>query len=206
MQTNFEMKKILHIIASARGDASHSLQLGEAIVRQLKLRYPGSTVTERTLADDDIPYLNSSLLNAFLGPEQAGKTNDKILLSYSNHIIEELKVSDIIILGSPMYNFGIPASLKAYIDQIIRIGHTFKYAPDGLRVGLLTDKIIYLAITVGGKYSDTGFDPTKQFIIDYLSTIFNFVGVDCIRPVIIEGTATPDFEVNYDKVAEKLWS
>jgi len=199
------MKKILHIISSSRGGASHSLPLGKAIVRQLKLRYPASTVTERKLVDDNIPYLNGSHINAFFGPEQAGNANDTNLLTYSDQIIEELKLSDIIVVGSPMYNFGIPATLKAYIDQIIRIGHTFKYAPDGERVGMLTGKIIYLAITVGGKYSDTDFDPTKRFIIDYLSTIFNFVGVDCIRPLTIEGTANPEFEVNYDKIAEKLW-
>lgn len=197
------MKKILHIISSPMGNYSHSIKLGQAIIKQLELKHPGSKITERNLIDDNLPYLDSSHIFASFKNESNISDEEKEKLGYSDAVLSEIKDADIIILGAPMYNFGIHATLKAYIDQIVRLGQTITYQADGTRIGLLADKTVYLAITAGGSYNFE-FNPVNDYIVNHLTAILKYIGIDDIKPLIIEGTKKPDFRVNYDEICRNI--
>ncbi len=180
------------------GDCSHSIRLGRAIVRRLEGKYPGISVAERNLATGAPPFLTNRQIDASFKNDRDRNSGEKAALAYSDAILQEIKSADIIVLGAPMYNFGIHAALKAYIDQVVRMGETIAYGTDGIREGLLRDKTVYLAVTAGGCYNHGGFDPVKDYIVNYLSAILNYMGIHSIQPVIIEGTMKPGFTVDYD--------
>lgn len=197
------MKNLLHIISSPMGNYSHSIQLGNAIIKKLVLKYPGSKITERNLVDDHPPYLDGSHIFASFKDENAITEEEREKLSYSDMVLSEIKNADVIILGAPMYNFGIHAALKAYIDQIVRLGQTIQYQSDGTRIGLLTDKTVYLAITAGGNYNHE-FNPVNDYIVNHLTAILKYIGIDDIQSLIIEGTKKPDFRVDYDEICRNI--
>ena len=198
------MKKILHIISSPMGSHAHSIKLGNAIIKQLLLKHPGSKITERNLVDDKPPYLDGSHISASFKNDNDVSEEEKEKLSYSNTVLQEIKNADIVILGAPMYNFGIHAVLKAYIDQIVRLGHSIQYQTDGTRIGLLADKTVYLAVTAGGSYNHNEFDPVNDYIVNHLIAILKYIGINDIKPLIIEGTKSPGFKVDYDEVCINL--
>lgn len=186
------------------GERSHSIKLGRSIVKHLLLKYPESQIVERDLVNDGPPYLNNLCISASLKNDDDRNNDEKERLAYSDAVLREIKDADIIVLGAPMYNFGLHAVLKAFIDQVVRFGHTIQYQEDGSRVGLLAGKVVYLAITAGGSYQNSEFDPVNDYIVSYLHTILNYVGIDHIIPLIIEGTSKPDFAINYDLVCEAI--
>lgn len=123
------------------------------------------------------------------------------LLKYSDTIFKEVKEADIIVIGTPMHNFGVSAHLKAWIDQFIRIGKTYKYNNDGTRTGLLKDKKIYLAIASGGIYPNE----ENEFIETYIKAVFStYAGITDISTYRVDGTAYPNFEENYEKIIQNL--
>ncbi|NQX40823.1 NAD(P)H-dependent oxidoreductase [Pedobacter steynii] len=197
------MKNLLHIISSPMGNYSHSIQLGNAIIKKLVLKYPGSHITERNLIDDRPPYLDGPQIYASFKDGNNITEEERQKLGYSDTLLSEIRNADVIILGAPMYNFGIHATLKAYIDQIVRLGQTIKYQADGTRIGLLTDKTVYLAITAGGSYNQE-FNPVNDYIVNHLTAILKYIGIDDIQPLIIEGTKKPDFKVDYDEICRNI--
>ncbi|WP_114939105.1 FMN-dependent NADH-azoreductase [Mucilaginibacter endophyticus] len=198
------MKNILHIISSPKGEHGHSVKLARAIIKQLCNQHKECKIAERDLLAAELPYLDGLHISALFKNEAERSDDENQKLSYSDTVLHEIKAADIIVLGAPMYNFGIHAALKAYIDQIVRFGHTIAYQQDGSRIGLLKDKVVYLAITAGGNYTNSGFDPVKDYIVNYLQTILNYMGIETIIPLIIEGTAAPDFTVDYDLVCNDI--
>ncbi|WP_293312120.1 FMN-dependent NADH-azoreductase [Pedobacter sp. UBA5917] len=198
------MKQILHITSSPMGNHSHSIKLGQAIIKKLVDKYPDSKTSERNLINDNPDYINGFHILASLKPDQNRSDEEKDKLHYSDAVIAEIKAADTIVLGAPMYNYSIHASLKAFIDQIVRFGQTIQYQADGSRTGLLKGKMVYLAITAGGSYGNDDFNPVKQYIVNYLSGILNYMGIENIVPVIIEGTAKPDFVVDYNEICCNL--
>lgn len=197
------MKNLLHIISSPMGSYSHSIKLGNAIVKQLSLKYPGSNLTERNLINDNPPYLDGSHIFAAFKDGNDISEEEREKLGYSDMVLTEIKNADVIILGAPMYNFGIHATLKAYIDQIVRLGQTIKYQPDGTRIGLLAHKTVYLAITAGGNYNQE-FNPVKDYIVNHLTAILKYIGIDDIQSLIIEGTKKPGFTVDYEEICRNI--
>ncbi|HWV72909.1 MAG TPA: NAD(P)H-dependent oxidoreductase [Pseudosphingobacterium sp.] len=193
------MKKILHVISSPKGNDSYSVKLGKTIIDKLIAKFPDSIVMERVLVNDDLPALNESHINAFFKPIEQREPADYETLSYSDVLLEEVCTADFLVIGAPMYNFGIHSSLKAWIDLIVRVGITFKYNEDG-RIGLLTDKTAYLAAASGSVYSD-GPMQTLDFVVPYLKAILEFMGISNIHVFRMEGTARPTFQSqDYPKV------
>src|SRR5690606_9599312 len=113
---------------------------------------------------------------------------------YSQKLISELKEADIIVVDSPMYNFSIPASLRAYFDFTSRAGYTFKYDENGPQ-GLLNNKKLYIAFTSGNIYSD-GPHQTLDSNVPYVKNIFGFYGVTDVSVVRAEGLALPGIQEN----------
>jgi FMN-dependent NADH-azoreductase len=193
------MKKILHVISSPKGNESYSVKLGKAIIDRIIAKFPDSIVMERILVNDNPPPLNVSHINAFFKPIEHREPTDYQVLKYSDMLLEEVCTADFLVIGAPMYNFGIHSSLKAWIDLIVRVGVTFKYKEDG-PVGLLTGKTAYLAAASGSFYSD-GHMQALDFVVPYLKAILGFIGVSDVRVFRMEGTVRPNFQSqDYPKV------
>ncbi|NML41012.1 FMN-dependent NADH-azoreductase [Chitinophaga sp. G-6-1-13] len=169
------MKKILHIISSPRTDASISRKLGNAIVEKIKEKYADCIVTVRDLAKNPPPHLDESHINSFFTPEENRTAEQLDNIRYSDDAIKELMDADILVVETPMYNFTITSTLKAYFDHITRAGITFKYTGKGLLPeGLLKDKLVYIATTSGGVYSEgelKDYDFTEPYVRSFLSLI-----------------------------------
>ncbi|CAM4407626.1 FMN-dependent NADH-azoreductase [Pedobacter westerhofensis] len=180
------MKKILHIISSPRGAASFSIKLGHAIIDKIKETYPGSTVTERNLVTQHFPHLEESHITSFYTPEEQHSPENKIAIQHSDEALAQIFDADIIVIGAPLYNFGIHSALKAWIDHIVRKGKTFDYDQNGPR-GLITDKKVYIAMSSGGIYSE-GPMQSYDFVVPYLKTILGFQGLTDVSVFRIEGT------------------
>jgi len=181
------MKNILLIQSSPSGSKSYSQRVAESIVNEIKDRYPGTKITFRHLAEDPLPHVGPAFVSALSAkPEELTAAESKAL-ALSDALIEELRTADIIVLAAPMHNFGIPSTLKAWIDHVVRAGRTFTYS-QGKPDGLLKDKRLILVLASGGIYSD---GPMKQldFTEPYLRTVLGFVGLSDIEVVRVEGVA-----------------
>ncbi|MGN7821239.1 FMN-dependent NADH-azoreductase [Chitinophaga sp. 22536] len=169
------MKKILHIITSPRTDASVSRKLGNAVVEKIKEKYTGSSVTVRDLAKNPPPHLNESHINSFFTPAENRTAEQLYDIRYSEDAIQELMDADILVVETPMYNFTITSTLKAYFDHITRAGITFKYTGNGLLPeGLLKGKQGYIVTSSGGVYSEgdlKAYDFTEPYVRSFLSVI-----------------------------------
>jgi len=147
------MKKILHIISSPRGAASFSIKLGNAIIEKIQAAYPGSTVEEYNLVKKQFPHLEEAHLTSFYTPAEARTPENLTAIKHSEEAIGKILDADIIVIGAPLYNFGIPSTLKAWIDHIARAGVTFKYDENGPE-GLIKGKKVYVALAAGAVYSE----------------------------------------------------
>lgn len=129
-----------------------------------------------------LPHLDAERVTAFFTPSESRTAAQQKLVDLSDDLINELKHSDIIVIGVPMYNFGIPSTLKAYFDHIARAGVTFRYTSNGPE-GLLTGKKAYIFATRGGQYVGTALDTQTAYIRDFL----NFLGISDIEFIYAEG-------------------
>lgn len=186
------MKKILHIISSPRGDASMSIKLGNAIIEKLQTAYPDSQVKEHDLLKDRFPHLDEMHIASFFTPEENRSAQNKEAIRPSDEAIQEINDADIIVIGTPLFNFGIPSSLKAWIDHIARAGVTFKYDENGPE-GLVKGKKVYVAMASGGIYSD-GPMASYDFAVPYLKSALGFLGMTDITVYRVEGTMIPTIQ------------
>ena len=186
------MKKILNVISSARGAASNSTQLANAIIERLTKQHPGSTVKLRDLVDRRYPHLEESHLNAFFTPAENQTPESKEAAQHSDEAIKEVMEADIIVIGVPIYNFNIPSALKAWLDHLVRAGKTFSYQT-GRPEGLVKDKKVYLAIASGGVYSD-GPMKSYDFAEPFLRAVLGFIGITEVSAFRAEGTNMPDLK------------
>lgn len=192
------MKKILHIISSPRGESSFSIKLGNAIVEKLKALHPDALVKELNLAKQDIPHLSDIHLNAFFTPADLRSDDLRNVVKFSEESIADLMEADYVVIGAPMYNFAIPSTLKAWLDQVCRAGVTFRYTENGPE-GLVQGKKVYLAVTTGGVYSEGPMN-SFDFISSYLKAVLGFIGMTDVTVYRVEGTAIPEMK---DSALEK---
>lgn len=164
-------KTVLRVDASARHTGSESRALTQRIVERLA----PETVINRDLAVP-LPAIDAEWLNANWTPEDQRSDAQRQTLALSDTLIEELKAADTIVIGAPIYNFGIPATLKTWVDLIARAGITFKYSEAGPQ-GLLTGKRAIVAITSGGTQVGSEID----FASGYLRHVLGFVGITDVQ-------------------------
>jgi FMN-dependent NADH-azoreductase len=186
------MAKILHIISSPRGEASNSIKLGNAIINKLKEQHSETAVTVRDLTKGPFPHLEEAHLNAFFTPVEKHTEENKEAIRHSNEAIKEIFDADILVIDAPMYNFGIPSTLKSWLDHIARAGITFRYTAEGPE-GLVKGKKAYLAVTTGGVYS-SGPMQSADFVTPYLKTMLGFIGINDVVVNRAEGFAMPDLQ------------
>ena len=181
------MKSILFITSSPRGEASHSHQVGQQFVEQLRAANPEVQVTVRDLRKSPPPMLSEEIVGAYFTPADARSGEQNELLKTSDELIAELQAADTIVLSSGMINFGISSLLKAWIDMVLRSGITFRYGADGPE-GLLSGKKAYLVLASGGVYSE-GPMQSLDHQAPYLHAALSFIGISDITTVRIEGVA-----------------
>jgi FMN-dependent NADH-azoreductase len=195
--------KILHLISSPRGEASFSTKLGNAIVEKLQAANPDHTLTIRNLAESPFPHLEEVHINSFFTPKENHTPEFTEAIKHSDEAIAQLKDADVLVIGVPLYNFGIPSTLKSWIDHIARAGQTFSYSENGPE-GLVKNKKLYLAISSGGVYSE---GPMKayDFTESYLRSVLGFLGMTDVTVYRAEGLSIPDVkEVALDKAIESI--
>jgi len=187
------MKKILNIISSPRGNASYSIRLANTLIDRLRTAYPGSVVTTHDLTAVPFPHLEEVHIASFNTPAESRTDEYRDAIRHSDQAIQELMDADIVIIGAPMYNFGVPSTLKTWIDHIVRAKKTFSYSEKGAE-GLVKEKKVYLVVTSGGILSADGAS-SFDFVVPYLRTILGFIGMTDITVVRAEGLAMPDKQV-----------
>jgi len=172
------MKTILQLNTSIHSGNGESSRLAQAFVDQLD----AGEVIVRDLAKEPVPHLDAERFGAFITQTRNEKQNQ--IVAYSDRLIDEVRRADTIVLGLPMYNFGLPSMLKAWFDHIARAGVTFRYTEKG-PVGLLTGKKVYVFATRGGYYEGTPRDTQTPYVRDF----FAFLGITDVEFVYAEGLA-----------------
>lgn len=183
------MATLLHIAVSPRGGESISRQLAEAAVQHWKERDPHPCVVERDLAKTPLTFVDLNWIQgAFSRPEH--RTGDqKKALALSDELISELLEADVIIVSTPMYNFAVPAALKAWIDLVVRAGRTFRYTGAGTAEGLVKGTKALVIISSAGTYIEGTESAVLDHEIPYLRFIFAVMGIHDVRFVRVGGTA-----------------
>ena len=176
------MHQLLQLNSSVFSDLGESSQLANALVASLKTKYPGATVIKRDLAADPIPHLDGTTVMATFTPPGQRNAEQVARVRFSDNLIDELKSSDVVVIGLPMYNLDVPSTLKSYFDQISRTDVTFRFTESGPE-GLLGNRKVVVIATRGGTYSGTPFDTQTQYVRNFLG----FLGVRDIRFVYAEG-------------------
>ena len=186
------MPTLLHISVSPRGSYSISRRLSDAAVEAWKQRNPGARVIERDLAKTQLTFVDLDWIAGAYSPPEKHNENHKKALAISDELISELVDADEIILGAPMYNFAIPAALKAWIDHVVRAGKTFRYAAGGKPEGLLAgkNKRVLAIIASGGSYIEGSGFSALDYEVPYLRFIFGFMGITDIQFIQAGGTGS----------------
>ncbi|ASP20167.1 FMN-dependent NADH-azoreductase [Antarctobacter heliothermus] len=164
---------VLRIDASARTEGSVTRQLADTVIARLD---PAHLVT-RDLTDT-VPQIDGAWLAANMTPADARTPEQQDKLALSDRLIDEVRAADTLVIATPIYNFGVPSSLKAWVDMIARAGITFKYTETG-SVGLLDDKRVILVIASGG----TEVDGPIDFATPWLRHVLGFVGITDVQVV-----------------------
>lgn len=176
--------KILHVSCSPRGQASESYRLSQTIIDRLLKSDPTATLISRVVGDGSIPpidieYAVSQGASADLSQEGSAAVSDEL--------IKELENSDVVVIGTPMHNYTVPAMLKLWIDHVARVRRTFDVSPQG-KIPLLRDRPVFVAVSSGGRFSG---EHVRQpdFLTPYLKAILGMIGLHDLRFFSVEGTA-----------------
>lgn len=173
---------ILQINSSARSTGSESTRLADALVARLSATAADVSVTRRDLASQPHPVLDETALQALFTPAEQRNAEQAARVALDDALIAQVQAADVIVIGSPMYNFGITVQLKSWFDAIARAGVTFKYTATG-PVGLLTGKKVYVAVARGGMHRDGPSDTQ----LPHLKTFLAFLGLTDVQFVYAEG-------------------
>jgi FMN-dependent NADH-azoreductase len=179
--------KIYQIDSSARKDGSTSRALAKKVLE--KIKKPEDEVIYRDL-NDEMVFVTGLTESGMNIDEKDQNENHKKMFKLSDQLVKELKESDVVIISAPIYNYGPPATLKAWSDLAARVGETFRFKPNGRREGLLKNKRAFLVITSGG----TKLNSNEDFLTPWLKYILNFFGIEKIDIICADQMA-----LNYDK-------
>jgi FMN-dependent NADH-azoreductase len=180
------MNQILMIEVSPRGEDSASRAVTETLAARLLALHPEANLIRRDITAEDLPHLDGVTLRAISTKDPAEAERLKAAAHLSDELTDELLASDLLVISTPMWNFGIPSALKAWIDLVVRPGRTFRYAGAGVD-GLAKGKNAILVLASGGVFSDGPWRPF-DFVEPYLRHILGFIGIVDVQTVRAEGT------------------
>jgi FMN-dependent NADH-azoreductase len=192
------MKKVLVLNSSLNGENGNSTKLTNTFVSQLTEK-DQVTITQRDLSSNAIDHLTQTEMAAWMTDANERSDEQKALAAISDELIGELNDNDLIVIGMPMYNFGIPSTFKAWIDRIARAGITFKYTEQGA-VGLVENKKVVVLAARGGVYQGSDIDTQTK----YLKDVLGFVGMTDVDFIYAEGLAMPGAEQSLEAAQENI--
>lgn len=181
------MPSILLITSSPRGEASHSTRLATDLAQKLRDAQPGNRLVKRDLAREPLPHIGSDFASGIYMPEEARTPEQARAVAVSDAAVDELFAAHQIVIAAGMINFAIPSALKAWFDNVVRAGRTFRYSANGPE-GLVKNKKVYLVMASGGVYSQ---GPAASFdhAVPYMKSILAFMGMTDVEVIRIEGVA-----------------
>lgn len=180
------MTRLLQVNSSLFSTSGKSSALANAFADRFRALYPGTRTVVRNLTPSTMPHLDEETFAAFTTPPEQRSPRQRQQVALSDELIGELKSADLIVLGLPMYNFGLPSTLKAWFDHVARAGITFRYTENGPE-GLLRGKRAVIASARGGKYSGDDDNQTP-----HVRQFLSFLGIDDVTTVHAEGLAMGD--------------
>ena len=179
------MTTILYIEVSPRGAESWSRRIGAELLARLERRHPAARVVRRDLAANPPPAIDAAFANAILRRPEEWTAADRDALGYSEQVIGELEAADVVVIATPMNNYTVPATLKTWIDHVVRIRRTFVGTPQG-KVGLLRDRPTYIVTVAGGYHAgEEALQP--DFLTPYLRAILATIGIHDVRFLTLQG-------------------
>jgi FMN-dependent NADH-azoreductase len=178
------MTQLLKIDASSRNGGSHSRELADAFTAEWRKAHPAGRVVVRDLVAKPIPHISDATIAGFYTPEAQRDTPLKQALALSDELIAEVMAADTILVSAPIYNFTVPSALKAWIDQVSRIGVTFSFDGKSFE-GLVKGKRVYFALAYG-----LPAEPATDMLRPYLQLLFGFLGMTEMNFITVEGTVT----------------
>lgn len=178
------MTTLLKLTSSIYSTEGQSSQLADQLVTGWQAANPSGDVITRDLAREPVPHLTEERFGAFLAKADGRTPEQRAIVAYSDGLIDELKRAEVVVIGLPLYNFGVPSTLKAYFDHVARAGVTFRYTEQG-PVGLLRGKRVYVTAARGGLYAGTAADTQTA----YLRTFLGFLGMTDVTFIYAEGLA-----------------
>ncbi|MEO7494307.1 MAG: NAD(P)H-dependent oxidoreductase [Massilia sp.] len=173
---------ILQINSSARSNGSESTRLADSIVAKLQAATPGATLERRDLAAQPHPTIDEATLGALFTPADQRSAEQAARVALDDALIAQVQAADVLVIGAPMYNFGMTVQLKSWFDAIARAGVTFRYTATGPE-GLLQNKKAYVTLARGGMHRDGGNDSQ----VAHLTTLLGFLGITDVTFVYSEG-------------------
>jgi FMN-dependent NADH-azoreductase len=176
------MTTILQINSAARSQGAQSTLLVNELTEKLQQSNPGAQVVVRNLQAEPLPHLDDVILGAFFTPAEQRTPEQAAVAARSEALIAELQAADVIVIGAPMYNFGVSSQLKTYFDFIARAGITFQYTANGPE-GLVKGKKVFVVSARGGKYIGTPNDSQTP----YLKSFLGFLGMTDVSFIYAEG-------------------
>ena len=193
-------QNILFVNSSARGDYSESKMLAEEILQKILADSPGANVVRLDVATDLPPAVSMGWIMGAYTPPETHTPEAAAAIAVSDEYVDQLLAADVVILAAPMYNFGIPATLKLWIDQVSRLGRTFSAGYEGLAKG----KKVYVASARGGAGYGPGQAMEKvDFVVGYLRAVLGFLGMTDVTFFDIENTASQSENFHATKARAK---
>ncbi len=184
------MTTILRLDCSPRGPEAHSWQMADELLQRLAVSYPGAKVVHRDLGRHPPAFVDSAFAAAMRGHQSAEQAKGVAALATSEALIGELERADVLVLSTPMHNYTVPASLKAWIDQVVRFGRTFRSTADG-KIGLLADRPSFVIVSAGGYFMPPN-AVQPDFLTAYLVSILATIGIRDVTVLPLEGLTRGD--------------
>jgi FMN-dependent NADH-azoreductase len=194
------MASLLKIDVSPRGDYSYSRQLGKTFLESWQTAHSGGSVVERDLAKNQPTFLDLAWIAGAYTPPDQHTDEHKAALNLSDEYIAEVKAADHILITTPFYNFSVPAVLKAWIDHVVRVGHTFKYDANG-PTGLISGKKATVIVASGGSYGPGEPFQPYDFLTPYIKAILGFIGITDVTVLQAGGASA----VQSGKITAEEW-
>lgn len=181
--------KLLNLEVSPNGENSSSRQASRHLLEKFKKDIPGISITTRDLNAQPIPHLTGAVIGAAFTPPDARTPDQQEAIKFSDELVDELLASDVVVISTPMWNFGLPSVLKAWVDHIVRAGRTFSFSSEGLK-GLVPTKKVYVVVSSGSVFSQGPYAVHDHFVPS-IRGILGFIGLTEVEIIRVEGTVNP---------------
>lgn len=182
------MTRLLRIDASSRTTDSISRHYADLFIENWLQAHPNDKLVVRDLVHTPIPHISAMTISAYYTPPDQMNAEMKSATRLSDELIAELRAADLLLISTAMYNFTLPSALKAWVDQIVRIGHTFSYVPEQGFAGLLQGKRAVIVSASGADFSGEAMRP-MDFLTPYLKSLLGFLGFQSVETIALEGTS-----------------